>query len=76
MTIGPTEQEIIVKIFDTLITAGLAYIAKVFWNVVQSVTSIPKMKQDLDLYYQKLRAVEKKLSMDKEEKNNSPDGAK
>jgi len=59
MKIGPAEQEIIIKIAEAIIMASLGYIARVFFKVVQNVSAIPKMREDLNVLYGRIRELEK-----------------
>lgn len=73
MTLGPSEQEIIIKTLEAVTVSGMGYILRQFYKVIQNVTIIPKLKSDLDMAHKKIRAIEGKLSMQSDNANKSPD---
>jgi len=54
------EQELIVKAIDGVIYFCVAYIARVGLKIVENVSSIPKMKSDIDGLYKWKRSLDSK----------------
>lgn len=54
------EKDLILEIIKTVGLGGLAYIFRVVLKIVQNVSSIPKIKADLDNVYSRLRSLEEK----------------
>lgn len=60
MNITPSEQEIIVKVIDGLITGGIIYVVHVASKVIQNVSSIPDIRKDMDNCFKRIRDLEDK----------------
>ena len=60
MNLGPAESQLIAKVLEAVIMGIIGYIVRVVAKVIESVSSIPKIRQDLDNLYSRLRALESK----------------
>jgi hypothetical protein len=55
------KQEIVGQIIAGIILIGIGYISRNIWKIMDHVSSIPKIKEDMNLLYKRLRAVENEL---------------
>ena len=53
------EKDLIIELIKAGGMGALAYVFRVIFKIVQNVSSIPKLKDDLDKLYDRVRKLEK-----------------
>lgn len=54
----PTEEEIIYRSIEAITVWGAGYVLRIIHKIIENVNSIPKMRQDIQECYKRLRALE------------------